>query len=229
MDDLKDILKKYWPYILGGIVGIYLILRYTGGGSASAGGGDYAAFLQAQSAAAQQNAALQAQQAQIDAQKQAVANQLQLDRDALNAAIAKDNATIDLQKAAVQAEAFNNFTTSQAAMAQSMGSSTAAVINALNAPALTAMQANAAENAAALNAAANAAAAGYLAQSEMVASGSNLAAGIASAIQPIQFPGGGSQQEGKFSQALNLAGRGVAAYYTMGASEAVRGGSSYYR
>lgn len=267
MDNVKDILKKYWPYIVGGIVGLYLIMRYSGGGSASGGTSDYGAFLQAQTAAATQNANLQAQsnaqnaalklqqdqqnaqlavqQSQISLQQQALTGQLafqtaqladaraaaadksKLDNMALNAAVVKDNNTLELNRMATQANAFNQFTTAQAAMAQSVGSSTAAVIDALNKPAMVAMQSNAIENAAALQASANVAAAGFLSQGNMVAANSGIAGGLAGAIGNLQIPNlQGQQQQGKIGQALEYGGRAVAAYYTMGGSEVAR--SSYY-
>lgn len=277
MDNVKDILKKYWPYIVGGIVGLYLIMRYSGG-SSSSGGSDYGAFLQAQTAAAAQNANLQAQsnaqsaqlqaqsaaqnaalklqqdqqnnqmamaQSQLSLQQQALTGEMalqtaaladaraqaadknKLDTMALNNAVVRDNNSLELQRMATQANAFNQFTTAQAAMAQSVGSSTAAVIDALNKPALVAMQSNAAENAASLQASANVAAAGFLAQSGMVAGNSNIAGGLAQSIGNLQIPNvQGGQQQGKVGQALEYGGRAVAAYYTMGGSEVAR--SSYY-
>lgn len=65
MQDTKEILGKYWPWLVGGIAGIYLISRYSGGGG---GGGDYAALMAQQSQAAQQNAALSLQARQMEGQ-----------------------------------------------------------------------------------------------------------------------------------------------------------------
>lgn len=221
MGDVKAIVKQYWPYILGGIVGIYLILRYAGGSSSSGSGdGGYAAFLQAQTAAAQQNA-------QMQLQTNAQNAQLAMAQKQLDAQIASDAAKLEVQKAAVHAEAFNTFQTTQAAMAQAIGSSTAAVIGSLNNPAMIAMQANAAENAAALNAAANVAAASYMSQSNIIKGLSEISGAAFGAIPQIQMPGSGgfyASPDSKWSQGLNLVGRGVAAYYTGGMSEAARGG-----
>lgn len=180
MDDAKEIIKKYWPYIVGAVVGLYLLLRYSGGSQASSSGSsDYAALLAAQSQAAAQNAAIGAQAAQA-------AGTLQLNRDALAAQINKDNATLELQKTAVQAEAFNNFQASQAAMAKSIGESAAGLIGALNAPSITAMAAGAQENAAALLAAGNVAASAFQTQGGIVSSGAATIAGVGNAIGNLQ-------------------------------------------
>ena len=267
MDNAKELLKKYWPYVVGGIVGLYLIMRFSGGSSSSGGSSDYGAFLQAQTAAAAQNANLQAQsnaqnaalklqqdqqnaqlavqQSQLSLQQQALTGELALqttaladaraeaarknalDVSALNASVVRDNNTLELNRMSAQANAFNNFTTAQAAMAQSVGSSTAAVIDALNKPALVAMQSNAVENAASLQASANVAAASFLGQGDIVAANSSVAGGLTGAIKGIQLPNtNGAQQQGTVGKAIEYGGRATAAYYTGGMSEAAR--SSYY-
>lgn len=266
MNNAKEILKKYWPYIVGGIVGLYLIMRFSGGSSSSGGSSDYGAFLQAQTAAAAQNANLQAQsnaqnaalqlqrdqqnaqlavqQSQVSLQQQALTGELALqtasladaranaasknalDVAALNASVTRDNNTLELNRMATQANAFNQFTTAQAAMAQSVGSSTAAVIDALNKPAMVAMQSNAAENAASLQAAANVAAAGFLGQSNIVAANSSIAGGLTGAIKGVQLPNTNGAQQGTIGKAIEYGGRATAAYYTGGMSEASR--NSYY-
>jgi len=208
MDDAKELLKKYWPYIVGGIVGLYILLRYNGGGSASSGSSDYAALLAAQSQAASQNAAIGAQAAQA-------AGTLQLNRDALNAQIAKDNATLELQKKAVQAEAFNNFQSSQAAMAKSIGESTAGLITALNAPSITAMAAGAQENAAALLAAGNVAASAFTTQGNIVNAGASTVAAVGNAVgnmQPISI----TPKPSMLETVLGAANQGFATYMNGG-------------
>lgn len=178
MDDVKDFVKQYWPYIVGGLVGIYLLLRFSGGSSSGGGSSDYAAFMQANAQASQQNAQLQAQQAALAAQAAQAAGELQLNRDALNAQISKDKATLALQQSAVYTEGFNAFQTSQAAMATAIGGSAAQVITALNQPAITAMQAAAVENAAALEAAGNVAVGSYSAQAAMQAANAATVAAV---------------------------------------------------
>lgn len=226
MDDVKGFVKQYWPYIVGGIVGLYLILKFAGGGSSSASGdGGYGAFLQAQTAAGAQNAALQMQM-------QAAADKNALDSKALDAQIAINNATLQVQKEKNYADAFNAFQNSQAAMAQSIGSSTANVIDALNAPSIAAMQAGAVENAAALEAAGNVAAASYLTQGQIVATSSTTAGQMAQAISLATSSIGslGQKKPTDWGGIAGAAAQAYGAYATGGASLAMGGyGSNYYK
>jgi hypothetical protein len=225
MDDVKEFVAKYWPYIVGGIVGLFLILRFSGGSSSgsSSGDGGYGAFLQAQTAAGAQNAALQLQ-------AQTANNQMALESKALQAKIDFDNAALQVQNNANYAVAFNDFQMTQAAMAQSIGSSTAAVIDALNAPSIMAMQTGAFENAAALEAAGVVAASSFATQGQIVATSSQTAGQMAQALQGVTSNVGnleGPAPEGKWSQAVGLIGRAYGAYTTGGVSEAYRGSTQY--
>lgn len=171
MEDVKGFVKQYWPYILGAVVGLYLILRFSAGssgGSSSGGDGGYSAYLQAQTAAGAQNAALQLQ-ANMAADKNA------LDTKALQAQIDINKAQLEVTQAKNYSDAFINFQTTQAAMATAIGGATAGVIDALNKPAITAMQAGAMENIAALEAAGNVAAQSFLSQGAVVASSAGTA------------------------------------------------------
>lgn len=218
MDDVKDFVKKYWPYILGGVVGLYLLLRYNAGGSTSSGDGGYGAYLQTQAQMAQQNAASQAA-------AQTAANQLALQNKAIDAQIAYDNAALQVTRDANAATAFNQFQTAQAAMAGAVGSSTAQLIDALNKPAMTAMEAGAYENAAALGAAGNVAANSFLAQGSIVSSAvgaanavGNMMGGVAQAMAGME----GGEMQGKYTGLINSGARAYGAYASGGMSEAFR-------
>jgi hypothetical protein len=202
VDDTKEFLKKYWPYVVGGIIGLWLILRYSGGGSSGGGGADgaYAAYLQAQTAAAAQNAQLgmqqQAQQAQINLA----------------------NKQLDVENNANYATAFNNFQTTQAQMAAALGGSVAQVVGALNNPAITAIQAAALENSAALQAAGNVAANSFLAQGTVSKGTSQM---FSNAISSLGSLGNFSQpkQASKLSGYIDQGIRGYSAYASGGMSE----------
>lgn len=88
MDDVKGFVKSYWPYILGGVAGIYLVMRYSGGSSQGNGTAQFLAA-QAQAGAATQQAGAQSQaiQAQAESEKQ----QLNMQSKALQAQIDAQN------------------------------------------------------------------------------------------------------------------------------------------
>lgn len=211
MDDVKGFLKKYWPYIVGAIVGLYILLRYSSGGGSSASGGstDYAAFMNAQTQASSQNAALQGQLASVAAQQA-------LDRDKLNAQIAYDTKDLDIKKNAVAADAFNAFQNSQAAMAQSLGTSASTIINALNTPAITAMSAGAIENAAALEAAGIVAAQSFNAQSGMVSSTNNAVGQVGSIMGNIMSSMMQPEQKTDWAGLINAGANAYSTYATGG-------------
>ena len=175
MDDLKPMIKKYWPYVLGGVVGIYLIMKFSSPKAVSQGGGGYSAFLnsQAQAGAMQSQNALQSQalQAQIDADERKSAREFEFTTKRL-----------ELEQTAINAKAMNQFQLSQAAMAQSVSQGAAGVIGELSRPSIHAMNSAASENAAALQAAAMAAAGGYLAQSDMVSSMSGMVGDVSKSL-----------------------------------------------
>ncbi len=211
MEETKEFLKKYWPYVVGGIVGLWLIMKYMGGSSSSSTS-DYGAYLQAQTAASAQQAQLglqsQMQQAQIDATTNAANQQFALQSKALDVSNNNNYAT-----------AFNNFQTTQAQMAQALGSSVGSVLGALNAPAITALQAGAYENSAALQAAGNVAAQSFLAQGQVSQGTSNMfGTAIANLGKLGQF--NAPQPPGQLGSAVQTGIRAYAAYQTMGGSEA---------
>jgi len=213
MDDVKGFVKKYWPYIVGGLIGLYLLLRYSSGGSSSGdgGAGNYAAMLQAQSQAAQQAAALAAQTA------------------AAQAADATNNKALDIANNKNYADAFNNFQLTQSEMAKSLGSSASQVIAALNTPAVTAMQASAVENAAALEAAGNVVANSFLAQGGVVASSNALAGSLAGTLgEALQgIANIGKKSPSQIPEAINAVANAYSAYATGGMSGAFGGGGGY--
>ncbi len=172
MGDAKEAVKKYWPWLVGAAIAIFLIMRARGG---SGGGSDVSGFYAAQAAAgaaqSQANAQLEVARAQI------AASEKQADR-----AHEYNLANIGLQKEALYSQAIIGFNQSQAAMAAGIGTSAGAVVAALNAPAVAAMQSAAFENAAAMDAAAYAAAAGYGAQANIVGHTSGVTKSVADAM-----------------------------------------------
>lgn len=200
MEETKEFLKKYWPYVIGGIVGLYIVLKYMGGSSSSSSSDPYTAYMTAQTQ-------LQAQNAQIAAQQQSESDQVGL-----------ANAQINMQNNANYANAFNAFQTSQAAMASSLGTSVSQVITALNTPAITALQAGAIENSAALTAAGNVAANSFLAQGQVSQGTSNMFASALANLGKIGFSTTGQQPKSGFSQAVDSGVQAYAAYQTGGMS-----------
>lgn len=213
MDDVKDFVKKYWPYIVGAVVGLYIILKYSGGGSsgaASTGDNGYAAFLQAQTAAGAQNAALQLQ-------AQTAADTNALNNKALDAQIRLNLEQLKVQDNKNYADAFNNFQATQSAMAGAIGSSTAQIIEALNAPSIMAMQAGAIENMAALEGAGNVAAASFQAQGNVVASSAQTAAMMASVLAgQTESIGQTGQKNTDWAGIINAGANAYSTYMTGG-------------
>ena len=186
MDDLKPMIKKYWPYVLGGVVGIYLIVKFSSPKAVSQGDGGYSAFLnsQAQAGAMQSQNALQSQalQAQIDADERKSAREFEVFNLQSNRDYELTTKRLELEQTAIHANAMNQFQLSQAAMAQSVSQGAAGVIGELSRPSIHAMNSAASENAAALQAAAMAAAGGYLAQSDMVSSMSGMVGDVSKSL-----------------------------------------------
>jgi hypothetical protein len=125
-------LKKFSPWIIGGVVGLFVLYKYAGGGSSGGGGADYSSYYAAQ---AQQNA----QGAQI-----ALANRQ------LDAQIAATNA----QNQTAQIGAVGS-------AASTIAGSIAQVIQAQSYLPATAINASAAQNQAALMASAGVSAAAF--------------------------------------------------------------------
>lgn len=220
--DVKQAVIKYWPYLLGGAIGLWLLTRNRGG---SGGTSDYGAFLQSQTAAgvatAQANGQLEIARAQIAASE-----------NAANREHAYNLEAIGIQKQKVYADAMIGFNMSQAEMAKGIGASAGSVIGALNGPAMMAMEAAALENAAAMGASAQVAVGGYQAQADIVGHTSSVLDSVAkNSNMSGAFAGltsGGLQpQQSTGSQMLGMVAEGVAAYYTGGASLAVTQGRSF--
>lgn len=148
--DYKEAVKKYWPWILGGVGGLYLITKFSGGSSSSS----TADYLNAQNSAA-------LGQQQIAAQKE-------IELAKVSASTAATNATIALQTAQFEAQRDVAYIQAQASMAQAVGTSASGLATALYAPGIAAITAAGAENAMALQAAATVAAAGFNTQASMV-------------------------------------------------------------
>lgn len=154
MGDLQDFIKKYWPYILGGVAGLYLLSRQTGGGQPQTvvlgGGGmsDAAHMAQAQIASIEAQSAIDRQMLQMQ--------QTQLDREhTLNLS------ALEAQTRAASDANLTNYLAAQGAASQGVAQAASGVIASLTAPSIAAINATSAENAYALQSAAAAAAAGY--------------------------------------------------------------------
>lgn len=156
--DAKEVVKKYWPYMLGGVIALFLIMRMRGGNSSGdAASAFYASQAAAGAAQSQASAQLEIARAQINAQETAANRQHQYNLE-----------TLGLQKEANYATAINNFVAAQGTAAQGVGAAVQAMVGSLNAPIIAAMQGSAYENAAAMAAAAQTAAAGFGAQANIV-------------------------------------------------------------
>lgn len=157
MEDTKTLVKQYWPYIIGAIAGLYLILKFFPSSNSNSQATDYATLMAAQSQAA-------GQAAQIG-----LAQQSQSDQTALA------SKSLDVQSQATQIAG-------QASLAQSAAAGTSTILAALYAPAITAINASTAENAATVNAAAITAAAGFKSQSDIVVGTNNSLQAMAQAV-----------------------------------------------
>lgn len=192
MGDAGELLKKYWPWAVGGVVGLLLISRYMGGGSQASGDSSLAAFYQAQASASAQ------QQANAAAQMQAQTN-----RDVAMA-------SIDLQREQVRASSESQYLAAQANMALAVGQSASGTIAALYAPSIAALNAAGYENAAALQAGATVAAAGLTAQGAATAAVGEALKGygaVANAVSSMP-----ASNQGGSNSWVDLATLGVSAY-----------------
>lgn len=166
--DAKDAVKKYWPWMLGGVVGLYLLSRNSGsssGGTVVMGYSDAAYAAQAQIAAVN---------AQTQLQSEAAAREHALNLAALEAQTKTAN---DANLAA--------YIAAQGTAAQGVAAAASGVIGSLLAPSVAAINASAYENAAALQAGADAASAGYLAQASITNSSTQGASNFAQAMSEI--------------------------------------------
>lgn len=166
MDDIKDSIKKYWPYLLGGLIAIYFLTRSTGS-STSSGSGDYAAYLAAQSNAAGVNAQTQQANAAIQAQKDIADKQ------------------IELQKEDLYATAQTNYLTAQSGIIQAIGQAAGNLASSLYQPAMVAMATASTENQVALNAAAGVAVGGFNTQANLINTGASSIQSVAQAVSSM--------------------------------------------
>jgi hypothetical protein len=222
MEETKEFLKKYWPYLLGGVIGLYIIMKYMGSGSSSTSAAPAIASAGPDTSLqqAQLGLAAQAQQAQINAQ----AAQLQAQVNAANGQLTLQSQALDVQNSANYASAFNQFQNTQANMATAIGGAASQVVTALNQPAITALQAGAYENSAALQAAGNVAAQSFLAQGQ-VSQGTSAMFGKAISNLGSLGQFNAPQPPGPVGSAVNTGIRAYAAYQTMGGSEAFNSAS----
>lgn len=186
MDDIQDFLKDNWPYVVGGIIGLIIIVRFFG--SRNAPDTAYAQLVAGNAAALQASTQASIAQSQIEAQER------------------QSRAELDLQKSAIEASSQSNYLQASANMALAVGQSATGVIGQLYQPAISAMTSAAYENAAVVDAAAYVAAAGFASQSDIVKSGASSVASLAqpaSAIPQISTP---QQRPGLLDYAANLAG-----------------------
>jgi hypothetical protein len=172
--EISPTVKRYGLYAVGGIVGLVIILKLRGGGTA-APVDNTAAYLAAQTAASSQYAQTalqaQAQQAAIDAQT-----------DATNKAYDLQMANLQVTNAANNNAAQAAYVTAQAQMAGAIGSAAGSVIDALNQPAITAINNATIENANAIQSAVSTANTGFLAQATAIKSLAGVSANLASTV-----------------------------------------------
>lgn len=153
MDDLVENTKKYWPYALGAVIGVGIIIYFNRGSSSGGSDNAYASLAAAQSAGSASNQQFALQKAQLDSQM----------------ALADKQLTISAMKA-------------QGETAAQLAGAAGTVISALNAPSVAAINAAAAENVATINSSVLAASAGYMAQAQMVTAAGQASQGFAAAL-----------------------------------------------
>ncbi len=158
--DTGEAVKKYWPWVLGGVAGLYVLSKMSGGGGGDSGAA-YAQMMQAQMAAGLQNQQAAAQQAAQQAQIKA-----QYDIAAMNRDVALAQTAAAVQKS--DNETAVQFIMANAQLAQGAGSAATGIISALNMPAVAAINAMSNENAAALQSAALISMGAFAAQASMV-------------------------------------------------------------
>lgn len=168
MSDIQDALKKYWPYLLGGAVGIYFLMGRSSNNTPqqvilSAGGMSDAGYMA---------------QAQIRAAEAQAATEKEYLRMQEEAAIRDYNLQVSVLDAQTRSAAdanLSNYLLAQGTAAQGVAQAASGVIASLTAPSIAAINATSAENAYALQSAAAAAAAGYTAISNINLAASEVA------------------------------------------------------
>ena len=148
MADTKELVKKYWPWGVGAVVGLLVISR-MGGGASSTGG--------------------------LSAQEQA-ALQLQANAQGLQAAQIQGQKEAAMYASTVAGQV--EWTLAQGAAGKAAAEGTAAIVAQLQQPTIAAIQSEGAQGIAALQAAAAVGAAGYAAQGQQAQALANVAAGI---------------------------------------------------
>lgn len=164
MDETKEIVKKYWPYLVGGLIALWLLLKMSGSSSSSSDAA-YAAYLQQQTAAG------------------TAAAQIGLQQQSLDQSNALATATLNAQQQATQGQQQIDYLNAQGNIAQSVAGAAASLVGALYQPTVAAQVSAASENQTALAAASAVAAAGFNAQSTLSANGSNAVQSVASGLQ----------------------------------------------
>lgn len=161
--DIVNIVKSHWPVAVGGVVGLYLVVKfmgkgsspqvvYTGGGAAPNSGNSQA---------------LENQAAQIALQGQALTLQAGLARDKMMSDAAINNSIISAETAASNNAAQIGWLGAQGQVAQNVAGAASQVITALELPSIAAINSSAAADAATVKAASDAASAGYLSQASI--------------------------------------------------------------
>lgn len=158
IQDIQSGAKKYWPYLLGGVIGIYVIYKFTSSG-------------QTQTV---QYSGVQA----FDPAQAAYALQSQGATASYNLELQKMNVSAQLQERALQIQ----FLESQANAASNVSSGASEVIAALQKPTIASINAAAAENAATVMSAAALASANFAARADITQAALMSSAIMASAI-----------------------------------------------
>jgi len=155
---IAEELKTHWPYVVGGLVGVYVVYNYIGGGSSATA-----------SSGVDPNALAYAnQQNQLQAQTSLASQQMQMQSDAQTAAINLQNAQLSAQSN--NATQLNEiaYNTALGSTATSIGNSLASVIQAQSALPADAINAAMTDNQTALQASAATAIAGVNANSNNI-------------------------------------------------------------
>jgi len=193
MSDTTEAIKKYWPWVAGGVVGLLLISKMRGGGTSD----PLAAAYAAQNANAVQNAAIGEQAKQRE-------QAYQLNMTALTGQLSQQMAQIDAQKAVAMADIGRQSTADslmiagqtqigsmnaqanyvlaqgQAGLAAAQGASQ--LVAQFQSPAIAALNASAMENMTAMQTAGQVAMAGFGAQAGMIQSTAGGAVGLGNAL-----------------------------------------------
>lgn len=191
--EMPEPVKKYWPYLLGGAVGLYLLMRSSSGSAAAPASTDYASLLAAQSAANASQGQLGLQAASLQAQTQVALANVQGQSDIANT---QANASLTIagyqrdSALAATAAAVNDsnnaaqvgFVSAQAQLAASAGAATAGILTALQQPTIAAVNAGAATNIATIQAAAQAAEYSYGAVANIDQGASQMSALVGTAL-----------------------------------------------